>query len=130
MKTRSKITARNERFFKQDLSGLSGFSKKKRSNHSNRSNLAGKPLKLLIPLSGISTRRAGRHIADATSSNNGGPTTSRSRRAASFLKNTERARRLGSDGNQNQTKENARKNPDILDGGLKKREASSSNTVE
>ena len=29
LKNRSKITARNERFFKQDLSGLRGFSKKK-----------------------------------------------------------------------------------------------------
>ena len=28
LKNRSKITARNERFLKQDLSGLSGFSKK------------------------------------------------------------------------------------------------------
>ena len=47
LKNRSKITARNERFFKQDLSGLSGFSKK---NRPNRSNLAGKPLKPLKSL--------------------------------------------------------------------------------
>ena len=63
LKNRSKITARNERFFKQDLSGLSGFSKKKTAqttqtaqtaqilleNRSNRSNLE-------RFLSGISTR--------------------------------------------------------------------------
>ena len=35
LKNCSKITARNERFFKQDLSGLSGFSKKNRPNRSN-----------------------------------------------------------------------------------------------
>ena len=66
LKNRSKITARNERFFKQDLSGLSGFSKKTAQtaqtaqttqilleNRSNRSNLE-------RFLSGISTRE--RHI--------------------------------------------------------------------
>ena len=59
LKNRSKITARNERFFKQDLSGLSSFSKKTAQtaqtaqillkNRSNRSNLE-------RFLSGISTR--------------------------------------------------------------------------
>ena len=62
LKNRSKITARNERFFKQDLSGLSDFSKKTAQtaqttqiaqilleNRSNRSNLE-------RFLSGISTR--------------------------------------------------------------------------
>ena len=68
LKNRSKITARNERFFKQDLSGLSDFSKKTAQtaqttqiaqilleNRSNRSNLE-------RFLSGISTRVVARFL--------------------------------------------------------------------
>ena len=55
LKNRSKITARNERFFKQDLSDLSPNrpnrpsrpNRPNRPKRSNRSNLAGKPLKPL-----------------------------------------------------------------------------------